>query len=143
VRDAARARPGEIALLPALPAHDMPAVHAAADLHVFASLGDTWGVVVNEALACGVPVLCSRLAACADDLIEPGENGWLFDPTDTPGTVEALRIALESDALGRMGERARDTAKRFGPDTMAAGMRRAVDYAVSRSTGRAVHTRAV
>jgi glycosyltransferase involved in cell wall biosynthesis len=132
VRDAARARPGEIAHLPALPARDMPAVHAAADLHVFASLGDTWGLVVNEALACGVPVLCSRLAGCADDLIEPGRNGWLFDPTDLGGAVEALRGALACEELARMGARAADTAKRFGPATMAAGLRRAIDYARSR-----------
>lgn len=134
VRDAARTCPGEIAHLPALPAGEMPAIHSAADLHIFASLGDSWGLVVNEALACGVPVLCSRLAGCADDLIEPGRNGWLFDPTDTRGAVEALSQALASDALARMGAHAQDSAKRFGPETMAAGLRRAIDYARSRST---------
>jgi glycosyltransferase involved in cell wall biosynthesis len=132
VRDAVRTRPGEFAHLPALPPREMPAIHAAADLHIFASLGDTWGRVVNEALACGVPVLCSRLAGCADDLIEPGRNGWLFDPTDAQGFADALRIALSCDELPRMSERARDTAKRFSPEAMAAGMRRAVDYAASR-----------
>ena len=134
VRDAVRARPGEFAHLPALPPREMPAIHAAADLHIFASLGDPWGLVVNEALACGVPVLCSRLAGCADDLIEPGSNGWLFDPTDARGFLDALQMALTCDALPRMGARARDTAKRFAPETMAAGMRRAVDYALARTT---------
>jgi glycosyltransferase involved in cell wall biosynthesis len=132
VRDAQRARPGEIALLPGLPASEMPADLAAADLHIFASLGDTWGIVVNEALACGVPVLCSRLAGCADDLIEPGRNGWLFDPTDAAGFGDALRTALSSDALESMGAAASDTAKRFGPEAMAGGMRRAIDYALAR-----------
>lgn len=135
VRDAARARPGEIAHLPALPAGEMPAIHAAADLHIFASLGDSWGLVVNEALACGVPVLCSRLAGCADDLIEPGHNGWLFDPTDMGGAVEALCTALACDELPRLGARAFDTAKRFAPEAMAAGLRRAIDYARSRGAG--------
>ena len=129
VRDAARARPGEIAHLPALPPAQMPALLAAADLHVFASLGDTWGLVVNESLACGVPVLCSRLAGCSDDLIEPGRNGWLFDPTDVVAAVAALSRALTSEALAQMGEHARDSAKRFGPEAMAAGIRRAGDYA--------------
>ena len=134
VRDAARTRPGEIAHLPALSPREMPAIHAAADLHIFASLGDPWGLVVNEALACGVPVLCSRLAGCADDLIEPGRNGWLFDPTDARGFADALQVALASDDLPRMGARARDTSKRFGPEAMAAGMRRAIDYALARRT---------
>jgi glycosyltransferase involved in cell wall biosynthesis len=139
VRDAARARPGEIAHLPTLPAAEMPAIHAAADLHIFASLGDSWGLVVNEALACGVPVLCSRLAGCADDLIEPGRNGWLFDPTDMEGSVRALCTALACDALPRMGARARDTAKHFGPEAMAAGLRRAIEFAAARrvASGRA------
>jgi len=132
VRDAARARPGEIAHLPALSAREMPAVHAAADLHVFASLGDTWGLVVNEALACGVPVLCSRLAGCADDLIESGRNGWLFDPTDAQGFVKTLHEALSCSELERMSVSAFDTGKRFGPGRMADGVRRAVDYALSR-----------
>jgi glycosyltransferase involved in cell wall biosynthesis len=131
VRDAARTHPGEIAHLPALPPSEMPALLAAADLHVFASLGDTWGLVVNESLACGVPVLCSRLAGCCDDVIAPGENGWLFDPTDVPGTVGALSAALASDELPQLGARASASAKRFGPEVMAAGLRRAVDYAAS------------
>jgi glycosyltransferase involved in cell wall biosynthesis len=132
VRDAAHARPGEIVHLPGVPSGQMPALHAAADLHVFASLGDTWGLVVNEAFACGVPVLCSRLAGCADDLIEPGRNGWLFDPTQLQAAAEALCTALACPELPQMGERARDTAKRFGPEAMAAGLRRAIDFAASR-----------
>ncbi|HXK21903.1 MAG TPA: glycosyltransferase family 4 protein [Myxococcota bacterium] len=132
VRDAARARPGEIAWLPQRPPGEMPAIHAAADLHVFASLGDTWGLVVNEALACGVPVLCSRLAGCADDLIESGRNGWLFDPTDAQDFVKTLHEALSCSELGRMSVAALDTGKRFGPGRMADGVRRAVDYALSR-----------
>jgi len=131
VRDAARARPGEVAHLPEVAPGRMPAIHAAADLHVFASLGDTWGLVVNEALACGVPVLCSRLAGCADDLIAPGENGWLFDPIDPDAAARALATALSCDALPHMGERARIAAKRFGPEAMAAGLRRAIHFAAS------------
>jgi glycosyltransferase involved in cell wall biosynthesis len=134
VRDAAAARPGEIVHVPGVSPAQMPALHAAADLHVFASLGDTWGLVVNEALSSGVPVLCSRLAGCADDLIEPGRNGWLFDPTQLQGAAEALGSALASEDLSRMGEHARDTAKRFAPEAMAAGLRRAIDYAASRRT---------
>jgi glycosyltransferase involved in cell wall biosynthesis len=133
VRDAARARPGEIAWLPERPPGEMPAIHAAADLHIFASLGDTWGLVVNEALACGVPVLCSRLAGCADDLIEPGRNGWLFDPTDAQDFLKALHDALSCEGLDRMSVAARDTSKSFGPVRMADGVRRAVGYALSRS----------
>jgi glycosyltransferase involved in cell wall biosynthesis len=129
---AARAAPGEIALAGALPAARMAELYTAADLLVFASLGDPWGLVVNEALACGLPVLCSRLAGCADDLVSDGENGWVFDPTDATAFAAALARALGCPHLARLGARARDTAKRFGPEVMAAGLRRAITSAVAR-----------
>ncbi len=111
----------------------MAEFYAAADLLVFPSLGDPWGLVVNEALACGVPVLCSRLAGCADDLIRPGENGWRFDPLDADDFSRALAGALSCPDRERMGQRACEVAKRFTPECMANGMRRAIAHAVGLS----------
>jgi glycosyltransferase involved in cell wall biosynthesis len=132
VRDAAQRRPGEIARLPAVPPAQLPELYAAGDLLVFPSLGDAWGLVVNEALACGLPVLCSTLAGCAEDLVEPDVTGWRFDPTDAAATTAALEMALRCETLERMGLHARDRAKRATPEAMAAGMRRAIAYAVAR-----------
>ena len=70
---------------------------------VFASLGDTWGLVVNEALACGVPALCSIHAGCADDLIRPGVNGWTVDPVDGRALTRALERALSHPDPSRLG----------------------------------------
>jgi len=131
IREAASAHPGEILHLPAVAPERMPEIYAASDLLVFPSLGDPWGLVVNEAFACGLPAACSRLAGCADDLIEPGRNGWLFDPTDEVETLQTLTEALRSQDLERMGTIARDTAKRFTPEQMAAGMRRAIVHAAA------------
>jgi glycosyltransferase involved in cell wall biosynthesis len=128
---AASAAPGEIARIAALPAADLAPVYAAADLLVFPSLGDPWGLVVNEALAAGLPVLCSALAGCADDLIRDDENGWCCDPTDPAAFSRALAQALASPELARMGARGRDLAKRLSPEAMAAGLRRAVCHAAS------------
>ncbi|MGH0032599.1 MAG: glycosyltransferase family 4 protein [Myxococcota bacterium] len=132
VQRAAATRPGEFAHVPALPPSGMPDLYSGADLLVFPSLGDAWGLVVNEALVCGVPVLCSSLAGCADDLIEPGRTGWRFDPTDAETAPVALEAALRSDALPRMGALGRDVAKRCSPEAMAAGLRRAVAHAAAR-----------
>jgi glycosyltransferase involved in cell wall biosynthesis len=122
---AARAR-GEIVQLPAVQPEALARHYAAADLLAFPSLGDTWGLVANEAMACGLPVLCSRLAGCADDLVREGENGWLCDPSDPADLARALRAALSTPDLSALARRARDTAERFRPELMAAGMRRAV-----------------
>lgn len=131
---ARRAEPGEIVATGAVPAADVAALYAGVDLLVFPSLGDPWGLVVNEALASGLPVLCSSLAGCADDLVRPGENGWLCDPTDAASLDASLARALQAspDALVALGERGRDMAKRFSPEAMAAGLRRAVMHAAAR-----------
>lgn len=80
--------------------------YAAADALVFPSLVDVWGMVVNEAMACGVPVLASRYAGASQELIDGTGAGELIDPLD----VEAFSKALErwcSADLSRMQTRAR------------------------------------
>jgi glycosyltransferase involved in cell wall biosynthesis len=123
---------GAIARLPALRPDSLAGIYAASDLLVFPSLADPWGLVVNEAMACGLPVLCSRLAGCADDLIAPGQTGWLCDPTDPVALRDALAHALADPARAQIGARARDAAKRFGPATLAGGLRRAILHAAAR-----------
>lgn len=123
------AEPGEIVCAGAIAASNMAEFYAGADLLLFPSLGDPWGLVVNEALACGVPALCSKLAGCADDLMRHGENGWTFDPLDAGDFASALARALSCADLARMGERGRETVKRFTPEEMADGLRKAVAHA--------------
>jgi glycosyltransferase involved in cell wall biosynthesis len=118
----AEATPGEIVHVPA---------QQPQELLVFPSLGDPWGLVVNEAFACGRPVLCSRLAGCADDLLHPGDNGWLCDPTDADAFAQTLAEALSSRDLARLGAGARATAERFRPERMADGLRNAVLHATA------------
>jgi glycosyltransferase involved in cell wall biosynthesis len=124
-------RPGEIVNVPAVQPGEVIDFYAAADLLVFPSLGDAWGFAVNEAMACGLPVLCSTRAGCAEDLVRPGENGWLGDPLDEDAFSSALLEALTSGRRQRLGERARETAERFTPEVMADGMRRALRHALS------------
>jgi glycosyltransferase involved in cell wall biosynthesis len=56
--------------------------YAAADVFVFPSLVDVWGLVVNEAMACGLPVLASNRAGASRGLVEGSGAGELFDPLD-------------------------------------------------------------
>ena len=121
---------GEIVRVPAVQQSEVIPFYACSDLLVFASLGDNWGLVVNEAFACAVPALVSCFAGCADDLVEDGENGWVFDPTNGEEFTRALGSALSSPDLERMAKRARETAARFQPSVMTAGFRRAIRHAV-------------
>jgi len=69
----------------------MPSVYRSADVLVFPTLEDVWGLVANEAILCGVPVLCSKYAGCAPELFAP-EN--IFSPDDLNGFTQKLRDAI-------------------------------------------------
>jgi glycosyltransferase involved in cell wall biosynthesis len=69
----------------------MPAVYRSADLLVFPTIEDVWGLVVNEAILSGLLVLCSRHAGCAQELL-PAEN--VFDPRNPEEFKEKLRAAI-------------------------------------------------
>ncbi|UUX52048.1 glycosyltransferase family 4 protein [Nisaea acidiphila] len=99
------------------------------DLFVFPTLADEWGLVVNEAMAAGLPVFGSHLAQAAEEMIAEGENGWLFDPTDGDGTDAALTLALGTDAPARaaMSEAARKTARLFSHENTLRRMTAAID----------------
>jgi glycosyltransferase involved in cell wall biosynthesis len=127
VRHAVRThRRGEIAHARAVEPAEVAAFYAAAELLVLPSLEEPWGLVANEAMASGLPVCASRLAGCADDLLQEGRTGWVFDPRVPADFAAALRRALGSPDRERMRAQSRRRAARFGPDAMAEGMRRAI-----------------
>ena len=72
---------------------ELPAVYAAADVVVLPSDGrETWGLVINEAMACGVPAVVSDAVGCGPDLVEPGITGAVFPLGDTA----ALGVGIET-----------------------------------------------
>jgi len=71
---------------------ELPAYLAAADCLVLPSDGtETWGLIVNEAMACGKPAIVSEACGCAPDLIVQGETGYSFKLGDTRALAERLR----------------------------------------------------
>lgn len=71
---------------------ELPAVYASADLLVLPSDGrETWGLVVNEAMACGIPAVVSDAVGCGPDLVDEGATGAVFPF----GDVAALAAAIE------------------------------------------------
>ena len=76
---------------------ELPACYAAADVVVLPSESETWGLVVNEAMACGTPAIVSDAVGCAPDLIEEGKTGFVFPA----GNVAALAARLQSVAQSR------------------------------------------
>lgn len=86
------------------PPENVPLFYALADVLVFPSLYDVWGLVVNEAMACGLPIISSSLAGVTADLVQPEQNGFVVDPRDVPGFAAALGRVISDEALRqRMG----------------------------------------
>ena len=72
----------------------LPFLYHNADIFILPSLEETWGFVVNEAMASGLPVLCSKYAHAREMLAE-GQNGYLFDPLSTEDTVLKIMTLYE------------------------------------------------
>jgi glycosyltransferase involved in cell wall biosynthesis len=76
---------------------EMPAVYAASDVLILPSTGkETWGLVCNEALACGKPIVVSDAIGCAPDLAADGRVGRTFPLGDVAGCAEQLASLLAS-----------------------------------------------
>lgn len=82
-----------------------------AGILVFPTKADEWGLVVNEAMQAGLPVLGSIYAQASTTLIREGENGWLYDPHDKQQLFEKLDQIhrLDADRILPMRSAAQDT----------------------------------
>ncbi len=102
---------------------DLPAYYGLAGALVHPTHKDTWGLVVNEAMAAGLPVLVSARAGCAPDLVRPGENGYVFDPDAVEALAGLLGAVAEDPAhAARMGARSQEIIAAWSPETYAAGL---------------------
>ena len=109
-----------------------------ASAFVHASTTEQWGLVVNEAMAAGLPVLVSNRCGCAPDLVRDGVNGFTFDPYDVDRLAD-LMLKVSSDQCDReaMGQASRAIIKDWGPERFADGLMQAVAVARSRPLPRA------
>jgi 1,2-diacylglycerol 3-alpha-glucosyltransferase len=114
--------------------HELPAYYGLADAFIHASTAEQWGLVVNEAMASGLPVLVSERCGCAHDLVQGGINGFTFDPFDVDELAGLMqRVAAMTDERRRaMGRASQTIVADWGPDRFADGLMRAVEAAASR-----------
>lgn len=116
---------------------ELPAHYALAGAFVLPSIVDQWGLVVNEAMASGLPVLVSERCGCAPDLVSNGENGYTFDPYDAEQLAD-LMARVSSDGCDRraMGEASRRIIGRWTPRTFARNLLSAAEAAVGAEKAR-------
>ncbi|ESA38759.1 glycosyl transferase group 1 [Leptolyngbya sp. Heron Island J] len=101
--------------------------HASCFIH--ASAQEQWGLVVNEAMAAGLPVIVSNRCGCFEDLVIEGVNGFGFDPNSQDQLTDIMLKVSSSDVdLDEMGEAALSHIQQFSPARFAQGFNEALEY---------------
>lgn len=111
---------------------DVPLFYALASVFIHASTTEQWGLVVNEAMASGLPVLVSRRCGCAADLVKESRNGFTFDPYATADLTRLmLQMASGQCDLAAMGQASQKIIAEWSPMRFAEGLSRAITTALS------------
>jgi phosphatidylinositol alpha-mannosyltransferase len=114
-----RLRP-DLSFVGAVPQADLPSYYASADVFCAPSVGgESFGMVLVEAMAVGLPVVCSDIPGYRD-VVHDGRDGLLVAPRDPEALATAVRGLLDNPARrAAMGEAARATAARYAWDVVA------------------------
>ena len=102
---------------------DLAGLYATAEALVLPTHSDPWGLVVNEAMACGLPIIVSSVAGCSADLVEDGWNGYIVPPRDSEKLSVAINSLLQQPELReRMTARSLERIRNYSPEACAEGL---------------------
>jgi glycosyltransferase involved in cell wall biosynthesis len=124
--------PERVQLMPFCQLEELGRLYGQASAFVLASSSDQWGLVVNEAMAAGLPCLVSTACGCAVDLIEHNRTGWCFDTNRIQSLTELMHTAERQPPYQRaaMVASARQRLEAFTPQAFAQGLLAAMDQAI-------------
>lgn len=106
---------------------DLPDFYALSEALIFPTHSDPWGLVVNEAMACAIPVVASNVAGCVADLMVERSNGFVVPPREPDMLASAMQALAKDSALRQtMGARGREKIKAYSPTAWANGVAGAV-----------------
>lgn len=104
-----------------------------ADVFVFPTLEDIWGMVVPEAMVFGKPILCSKWAGAAEMVVE-GENGYIFDPYEPEELANLMRRFIEHpELIDSMGNSSRQVIGKTNPSSAAQSFVEAISFVLGKT----------
>jgi glycosyltransferase involved in cell wall biosynthesis len=123
----------------------LPAVYAQGGILVFPTLADEWGVVVNEAVAAGLPVLGSLYSQAVEELVQEGVTGWTFRPDHPEEMYAALDRAMtaQEEQIDKMRRAGRKRIRELTPEYGTKSFIVAIDFARSSLAKRSSPRKAV
>ena len=102
-----------------------------ADVFIFPTLEDIWGLVVLEAMFFGKPIICSRYAG-AFEMVEEGENGYIVDPLQPEQLAKTMQSFIDSpELILKMGEKSKTLIKPHNPEAAVNLLTKVVKYVIS------------
>jgi 1,2-diacylglycerol 3-alpha-glucosyltransferase len=112
------------------PYDELPVYYACANAFVHASAVEQWGLVVNEAIASGLPVIVSDRCGCAPELVNG--NGFTFDPTNENELAARLSdmTSLSDQERKHLGDSSYRIAANFAPERFGEGLEHATSAAM-------------
>lgn len=106
-----------------LPWYKVPDLLVHCDVLVLPSKSEPWGLVVNEAMVCGLPVIVSKNCGCVADLVKNGVNGFTFDPDNQQELETALAFFIQNpEKMAAMGQESRRLIAPFSSRQVAQQM---------------------
>jgi glycosyltransferase involved in cell wall biosynthesis len=110
----------------------LPGIYAAADVFTFPTLGDPFGMVVLEALACGLPVIATTSAGEIADRVVDGVNGFLVPPANSQELLDRMTMLVrDAELRRRMGRASVEKVAGQTPDVWAEAFEQAVEKILS------------
>jgi glycosyltransferase involved in cell wall biosynthesis len=110
---------------------ELPPYYGLAKAFIHASTTEQWGLVVNEAMASGLPVLVSNRCGCAIDLVHEGRNGFTFDPCKVEDLAQLmLNISAFNFPLSEFGSASQHFIAEWGPESFASGLKAAAEAVI-------------
>jgi len=122
----------DILFLPLQDQNTLVSLYHNAYFFILPSISEQWGLVVNEAMACGLPVIVSENAGCVQSLVEENKNGYWFNPCDLHSLASTLEkaSALSESEIKEMKNNSLEIISHWDLDRFTTGAIGAVDYAV-------------
>lgn len=113
---------------------ELPKAYAVSDCLVLPSdYGETWGLVVNEAMVCGLPVIVSDRVGCGPDLVQNNTTGFVFPFGDVQAlATRMVEIASDDQHRRVMGINARQRIEKYSVENAVEGSLQAIEYVLKR-----------
>lgn len=122
-QDASSISPGVVRFTGFAQRGELPRYYGLAEALILPTYTDTWGLVVNEAMACGLPIVVTQAAGCAPDLVTEGWNGMVVPVKDIPSLSSAMQhLALQPELRVVLGRHSQEHIRHFSPSVWSDGI---------------------